>query len=35
MRQVSVLMPNWVAVTLGVLGWVALIATVVIALVQP
>ena len=35
MRQVSVLMPNWVAVTLGVLGWAALIATVVIALVQP
>jgi hypothetical protein len=35
MRQISVLMPNCMAVTLGVLGWAALIATIVIAMVQP
>lgn len=35
MKQVSVLMPNWMAVTLGVVGWAALVVAVAIATVQP
>lgn len=35
MKQISVLMPNWMAVTLCILGWVALIVTTAIAMVQP